>query len=188
MTKHLFQRFLLPTLIGASALYLGLYAYQHIWHHNPPQQPSTISSSVFSTQLPSLNTPPVTLSHWKNKVLVINFWATWCAPCKKEIPTLVKMRQQWLNRDVEFIGIAIDFPDDIKAFIKTTPISYPVLIAANEGMQLMQLLGNTTGVLPFTAVIDRSQLSFESITGIVQTDDLEKRLKQLTSPQSPSQN
>jgi len=188
MTKRFFQHYLLPALIGVSALYLGIYTYQHINRHNHSQQQSTTISPVFSTQLSSISTPPAALNHWKNKILVVNFWATWCAPCKKEIPTLVKMRQQWLNKDVEFIGIAIDFPDDIKAFIKTTPIPYPVLIAANEGMQLMQLLGNTKGVLPFTAVIDRSQHSFETITGIVQTDDLEKRLKQLTSSQSPSQN
>ena len=95
-------------------------------------------------------------SEWDGKILVVNFWATWCPPCREEIPEFVKLQEAMGGQGLQFIGIAIEDAEPVKAFMKQISFNYPVLIGENGGMSLSARLGNTIGILPFTAVIDRS--------------------------------
>ena len=95
------------------------------------------------------------LAEWRGKVLVCNFWATWCAPCREEIPLLVAARQKHGPSGVEIVGIAIDNPSKVREFSATFKISYPVLVAEADGLDLMRQLGNTGGGLPYTVIADR---------------------------------
>lgn len=97
-----------------------------------------------------------TLLEWQGQILVINFWATWCEPCREEIPAFTRVRQKLLRKGVEFVGIAIDQAAKVALFTNTTPINYPVLLTATNGLDLMRKLGNPSGGLPFTVIVNQS--------------------------------
>jgi len=95
------------------------------------------------------------LSEWQGRILLCNFWATWCAPCREEIPMLVAAHQKYGPKGVEIVGIAIDNASKVREFVSTFAISYPILLAEGEGLALMRQLGNGSGGLPYTVVVDR---------------------------------
>jgi thiol-disulfide isomerase/thioredoxin len=95
------------------------------------------------------------MDEWGGRVLVCNFWATWCAPCREEIPLLVAARQKFAPKGVQIVGIAIDNAAKVREFSSSFNISYPVLVAEAEGLDLMRRLGNGSGGLPYTVVADR---------------------------------
>src|SRR6266513_6192091 len=83
-----------------------------------------------------------TLREWQGRVLVCNFWATWCSPCREEIPMLVAVRAAFAAKGAEVVGIGIDQASQVDEFAKTYGITYPVLIADLHAMALMNHLGN----------------------------------------------
>ena len=97
----------------------------------------------------------IKLSEWKGKILVCNFWATWCPPCRREIPMLMTLRKDLAPSGVEVVGIAVDSVAKVVEFSRRVQISYPVLIALGDGLALMRELGNTEGGLPYTVVLRR---------------------------------
>src|SRR5438132_7373342 len=96
-----------------------------------------------------------TLREWRGRVVLCNFWATWCAPCREEIPMLVAVRAAFAPKGAEVVGIGIDQASKVDEFAKTYGITYPVLIADAGAMELMSRLGNGAGGLPYTVVLDR---------------------------------
>jgi thiol-disulfide isomerase/thioredoxin len=95
------------------------------------------------------------MSQWRGKVLVVNFWATWCAPCREEIPALMKMQKKYAPNGVQLVGIAIDNVFKVLEYAAEMRIDYVLLMGGNESLGMSQNLGNRTGVLPFTVVLDR---------------------------------
>jgi thiol-disulfide isomerase/thioredoxin len=98
---------------------------------------------------------PRSITEWDGKSLVVNFWATWCAPCRREIPLLNRLQAEYGAKGVEVIGIAVDFPEEVVGYMKETPISYPVLIGEQDGLDAAQAFGVQTMAFPFTAFTDR---------------------------------
>ncbi len=94
------------------------------------------------------------LAEWDGKALVINFWATWCAPCRREIPLLNKIRAERAGKGLEVVGVAVDFADDVRAFTKDFPIAYPLLIGEEDGLEAARAFGIATMAFPFTAFTD----------------------------------
>jgi len=114
------------------------------------------SDALFAATLTTLADKPQALAQWRGKPLVVNFWARWCGPCRTEIPELIKLRQQYRTQDVEVIGIALeDKVEAVRDFAKAYEMDYPILLAKDQGLALMQALGNTKMGLPFTVAIDR---------------------------------
>jgi thiol-disulfide isomerase/thioredoxin len=99
---------------------------------------------------------PRSLSEWNGKSQVINFWATWCAPCRREIPMLNALTRDGAWRDVALIGIAIDFREDVLKYLETTPIDYTVLIGEQDGLDAARAFGMESLGLPFTAFVDKT--------------------------------
>jgi thiol-disulfide isomerase/thioredoxin len=95
------------------------------------------------------------MSEWSGKILVCNFWATWCAPCREEIPLLIGARQKYAQFGVEIVGIAIDNADKVRQYASFMNIPYPILMAEADGLDLMRRLGNGGGGLPYTVVTGR---------------------------------
>jgi peroxiredoxin len=94
------------------------------------------------------------LAQLKDNVLVVNFWATWCSPCIKEMPELSDLQKQLETTNIRIIGIGIDSATNIEEFASKHKITYPLYVANNEGIELARQFGNQTGGLPFTVLID----------------------------------
>lgn len=117
--------------------------------------PEPGGESLLAASWPDLNGVDQALSQWKGKVLVVNFWATWCEPCKKEIPEFVKVQAKFREKGVVFVGIALDDKDKVAAMSKELGINYPVLIAPLSAIEASRGAGNKMSALPFTAVLNR---------------------------------
>jgi thiol-disulfide isomerase/thioredoxin len=94
------------------------------------------------------------ITDWDGKALLVNFWATWCAPCRREIPLLNKIRREYEANGVEVVGIAVDFADDVRTYASRVAIDYPVLVGEEEGLEAARAFGVATVALPFTVFID----------------------------------
>lgn len=110
---------------------------------------------LHATSFSDLQGTAKTIEQWQGRVLVINFWATWCPPCREEVPLFVRLQEQYGARGLQFIGIALDQPGKVAEFAHEFRVNYPLLIAGMETMELMREAGNKAGVLPYTLIIDR---------------------------------
>jgi thiol-disulfide isomerase/thioredoxin len=95
------------------------------------------------------------ISAWSGKPLVLNFWATWCAPCRREIPLLETLAEEWAVRDVTIIGIAVDYADKVRRFVDEFHIGYPVLVGEQDALDVAAQLGVQSPAFPFTVFLDR---------------------------------
>ena len=116
------------------------------------------------------------VKEWDGQVLMVNFWATWCPPCRKEIPAFIELQEKYKDKGFKIIGIALDEKQAVIDFTDPMGINYPVLLANQEGMPLTIAYGNRLGVLPFTVIVDRkgniihrkrSELTFEQAEALV---------------------
>jgi len=119
------------------------------------------------------------LLDWRGSVLLCNFWATWCAPCREEVPMLVAAKQQWGASGFEVVGIGIDSADKIREFSKTYQVNYPVLIADGSALELLRRLGNRSGGLPYSVVVDRTGSIVRRHLGAMTAPDLRSVLEGL---------
>jgi thiol-disulfide isomerase/thioredoxin len=133
-----------------------------------------------SASFPDLEDKTRRLSEWRGKVLVCNFWATWCAPCREEIPMLVAARGKYASRGAEIVGIAIDNGAKVRQFSASFHITYPVLLAEVNGLDLMRQLGNNGGGLPYTVIADRKGTLVHRKLGALKPGELDAWLEPLT--------
>ncbi|MBA2689359.1 MAG: TlpA family protein disulfide reductase [Burkholderiales bacterium] len=112
-------------------------------------------AALYAVQLTDSRGNSVSLGLWQGKILLVNFWATWCLPCREEIPDLMRVQRRHAGNGVQVIGVAIDSADKVLAFVRDVGVDYPVLIDDSRGLALSKRLGNGAGVLPFTALINR---------------------------------
>ncbi|MGZ8227291.1 MAG: TlpA family protein disulfide reductase [Methylococcaceae bacterium] len=136
--------------IGLLAMASGMVARKYF---SSIENLSPQSLPVFS--LPDLSGKQHSISEWRGKLLIINFWATWCPPCRKEIPEFIKLQEQYAAKGLQFIGVALDDRDAVDEYLKSTKINYPLLIGGNEGIVLNQQLGNNVQAVPYSIVVDQ---------------------------------
>jgi thiol-disulfide isomerase/thioredoxin len=104
--------------------------------------------------LSGLDGHPHDFEEWHGKLLLVNFWATWCTPCLHEIPDLVKLQKQYAARGLQIVGPAVDDPDAVRGMQGQLGIDYPVLTATPDAMiDVMEKLGNGPGGLPFSVLV-----------------------------------
>jgi peroxiredoxin len=94
---------------------------------------------------------------WDGKVLVINFWATWCPPCRDEIPEFIKLQNEYGEQGLQFIGIALQKAEEVQEFAAELGMNYPILVGEQTVIKVAENFGNTIGILPYTVVVDRNQ-------------------------------
>jgi thiol-disulfide isomerase/thioredoxin len=130
------------------------------------------SAPLFAATLHDLDDKPAALAVWRGKPLVVNFWARWCGPCRAEIPELLKARAKYKARGAEVLGIGLeDKPEAVREFAKAYEMDYPVLLAKEQGIALMQALGNAKAGLPFTLAVDRhGKVVYKKLGGMKPAD------------------
>ncbi len=119
------------------------------------------------------------MSEWAGDLLVVNFWATWCLPCRKEIPGFMALQDRYAGESVQFIGIAFDHMDAVKAYAEELNINYPLLVGEDSVAEYMRALGNTIGALPFSAIIDKDGKVVKTHQGEWAEDDVAKVIKRI---------
>ena len=165
-------RALLAVLIVAAAGALGFGAYTLNRPTAEPPAPAPVPAASASDAPPAEETqkkkvpdtlPDITLANLEGKPtklasfggrpLMVNFWATWCAPCRREIPLLNKIRGQRKAQNAEIVGVAVDFRDDVLKYVKSTPIDYPLLMGEEDGLAAAEAFGMGMA-FPFSVFVD----------------------------------
>jgi|JRYI01.1.fsa_nt_gb peroxiredoxin len=180
MTKT--TRFALIAAIALIAGAAGFLTRQHFparpgatAHEVPP----AAMDALFALELPDTEGRPQPMSQWKGKVVVANFWATWCPPCRKEIPEFAEVSEALAGQPVQFVGISIDSVEKVRAFDDEMDVPYPLLIASHEVLALAAQFGNTAQALPFTVIIDREGQPAHIKLGTLNKAELERRIHPL---------
>lgn len=119
-------------------------------------------------------------NEWANKVVVLNFWASWCPPCREETPTFVQLQEEYAARGVQFVGIAIDDKEPVQEFVDSYGINYPILLGDVDAVTVSKRLGNRFEGLPFTVVIKPGGELYKRHTGGMSRSQLEPVLRELT--------
>ncbi|MBS0588950.1 MAG: TlpA family protein disulfide reductase [Proteobacteria bacterium] len=147
------------------------------------------AKAILAANLPDIHGENQAVSQWLGKVMVVNFWATWCTPCQEEIPEFIEAQEKFRDQGLLFVGIALDQADKVKMFSHEFGINYPVLVGSMNTWSLAQAAGNRMSVLPYTVVINRSGEIVETYIGRVNLKKLEKLviplLKENPQAQSP---
>jgi thiol-disulfide isomerase/thioredoxin len=111
--------------------------------------------------------------------VVVNFWATWCEPCRKEMPALTRVQQRYAANGLQIVGIALDSAEKVSAFGTEIQVNYPLLLGSSDLFQLMAATGNPSGAVPFTVAIDRQGNFRWRHLGALTEDQLEKLVSPL---------
>ncbi len=146
----------LASPISAILLFICIAAATAYFSSSPTDEqpiPDSPTAALFAMTLPDENGKPQPLNQWQGKTVVLNFWATWCAPCREEMPELSELHTEYQDKNVVVLGIALDETTAIKAFMTETPVSYPLLEAEDTGGQIAASLGNDKSALPYTVII-----------------------------------
>jgi peroxiredoxin len=124
--------------------------------------------------LPDLSGKQRSIKEWQGTVLVINFWATWCPPCLKEMPEFEALNKEFSEKGLQIIGIALDDAEPVKEFIASHKITYPILLGQDQGMKIAHDLGNIVNTVPFTVIVDKNGVVIKGQMGTLTKEELLK--------------
>lgn len=128
--------------------------------------------------LPDLDGEARSISEWDGELIVLNFWATWCPPCLKEIPVFTELQEDYANAGVQFLGVAIDDPEDARALRDELDMNYLSFHGVQEAMDINEAYGNELGTLPYTVVIDRDGAIVHRFEREVTRDEIEPVIRE----------
>ncbi len=166
---------LLFFIAGLLALGSGFYVQKSVTAAADRQQADALPGFKF----PDIQGQSHTISEWRGKVLVINFWATWCPPCRREIPEFIELQKQFASKNLQFIGIAIEDKQPVEEYLDFAKVNYPVLIAGDAGIELSWRLGNTANTVPFTVIVDQQGRIRHRHSGIFSRQQVLEQIKPL---------
>jgi len=166
--------------VALAALALGFWAALQLRAPSDPLADAGAQAHQFT--LADLEGKPHSLGEWRGKVQVVNFWATWCPPCREEIPLLMAAHKRYGGHGIQVIGVALDQPSAVAAYRKDHGIDYPILINDAAALAMMELFGNRTGSLPFTVILDRDNRVVSRKLGAFHGDELSRLLEPLKTP------
>ena len=147
-----------------------------------PRVPDTVAAApgaaetLYALTLPDLAGVEQSLEQWRGKVIVANFWATWCPPCVKEIPEFSAVSRRHADAPLQFVGISIDTRDNVASFAKRFDVPYPLLIGSTATLGLASELGNSARALPFTVILGRDGTIRHVTLGTLSESQLEGKI------------
>lgn len=175
------KRGILIGAVGLAALAGGVYVASQRTSTPAPAAPASPAavSAVLNLSLPDPAGKEQRFDQWKGKVLVVNFWATWCAPCREEMPEFMRAQKQFGDKGLQFVGIAVDQADKVQQYVTEIGLNYPAVIGGFGAMELSKTLGNELMALPFTVVLDRQGSVAHTQLGVLKPDKLDALIKSL---------
>jgi thiol-disulfide isomerase/thioredoxin len=166
---------------AAVALVLG-YGVGH-WYLRAPQALAPIAQPTL--RLPDIHGAPHALSDWRGQVVLVNFWATWCPPCREEIPLLVDAQRRYGSRGFQVVGVALDDRDAVAAYGARMRINYPLLVGEDAVLTTMAELGNAGGALPYSVFLDPQGRPVVRKIGAFSATELDKEVRALLENPRP---
>lgn len=168
------RRALLTGMVAAAAAAIGGWV---AWRRlGPGPADAAAVDLVYAQSMPGADGRTFDFATLRGRTVVLNFWATWCPPCVDEMPELATLHREISARSAGVIGIGIDSPSNIREFANKHQFPYPLLIAGLGGTELGRQLGNKSGALPFTVVIDAKGRLIERKLGRIRLADLRTRV------------
>ncbi|MEO0317887.1 MAG: hypothetical protein RL404_1564 [Pseudomonadota bacterium] len=141
------------SLVLIAALFAGFGVYFGAKRFQPGPPADTAVGALMQLAMPDPAGNQHKMSEWQGKVLLVNFWATWCPPCVAEMPELEQLQAERGSKGLQIVGIGIDSPGNIREFAGKHSITYPLLVGGLQGTDVSRSFGNETGGLPFTVLI-----------------------------------
>jgi thiol-disulfide isomerase/thioredoxin len=175
MQRHL--KFVAGLLIFIGGVLGGNALYKWLGEHS---EGHLVAQDMVSKHRPDFSLPDLagkihSMSEWDGKVTVVNFWATWCPPCKREMPTFIELQQIYAAQGVQFVGIAIDNKEQVIAYTDNAGITYPTLLGEENAVSVSRSFGNRLDALPYTVIINR-----KGNIALVQRGELTRELAEAT--------
>lgn len=155
-------------VIGAGAYYLT---------QNGPNDTTDDADYRPDFALPDIDGNERAISEWDGDVIMLNFWASWCPPCRREIPAFIDLQEDFGDQGFQVVGVAIDDHQSVVDFTDPMGVNYPLLLGPRDGIEVAEAYGNDIGVLPYTVFIDRdgrvveshrSELHYEDVEAIIE--------------------
>lgn len=176
--RHLAAYAGVAALFAAAGIYSG-FKEQAAPKNLPVPATSAPVAALFAQTMPNAAGTATPLAQYQGKAMLVNFWATWCAPCVQEMPELSELSSGEAGKKLQVIGIGIDSPTNIAEFSAKYKITYPVLVAGMSGTDLSRQFGNVNGGLPFTVLIGADGQVKKTYLGRLKFDELHKDLATL---------
>jgi peroxiredoxin len=196
MHKH---RRLLLVFVAIFAGAAGSMVYRWLSRVTAPEQVTFVSSSISpapATELIGSLRPDYTLgssegarvsaADFDGNVVLVNFWATWCQPCREEMPMLAELHSEFRESGFEVVGIALDEVDQARSFAAELGIDYPILVGSTDVMTVSALYGNRSGTLPYSVLLDREGIIRWAYLGELKEDELRQEISTLFGAESQS--
>jgi peroxiredoxin len=169
------------TLIAIAAMLAGFLFSARYFAEPPPASLVSPGGNLVGSQRPdfrlgSSKGETVTPSDYSGKTLLINFWATWCTPCRREMPILMDLQGEYASEGLQVIGIALDDVQSVRNFVQKYGIDYPILIGAADVMETNAAYGNVAGMLPYSVLVDRDGIIRWQYTGEIPQGEMTRLL------------
>ncbi len=175
-------------VVAAGLIGLGAGLLVNAWFQQAPEPPEQTSAAPDPAadvtgeprppfSLPGPNGEPRSIAAFDGQVVLINFWATWCAPCLEEVPALVETQAALGDRGLQVVGVAFDDAEPVRAFADEHDINYPLMVGGRDAFAVGSDYGNARGVLPYTVVIDRAGVIRETHLGALTRPQIEELVR-----------
>ncbi|MGH8373279.1 MAG: TlpA disulfide reductase family protein [Gammaproteobacteria bacterium] len=181
-------------LIAAAAAGFGVYQWMQpdraaeLAQEQQATPPAMTPSQAMTLSMNDLSGTPHSLTDWHGKVMLVNFWATWCPPCREEIPLLVKLQAKYAAQGLQVIGIATDETDEdgVRTFTKRMLVNYPILMGNEQVAQMVAGLGGNLIGLPYTLLVNRDGKVLKLHPGQLDPRETEKWVAKALAGKNPS--
>ena len=130
-------------------------------------------------KLRDMNGTTVSSSEFDGKIILVNFWATWCKPCIDEMPMLARLKKNYDSRGLQIVGIALDEPHKVREFVSELAINYPILVGSAETILASRQYGNGAGMLPYSVLVGTDGIIRWAHLGALDKDEVESQIKNL---------
>lgn len=168
------QKIALGALVLMVAAGIGGWYFGKVSEENRYQVPTPTNVGAVAFSLSDMDGTMRSSEEWAGKARLINFWATWCAPCRREIPLLKETQQAHAADNVQIIGIAVDFPDEVSAYAEEAQFNYPILVGQEDAMAVAEDSGIEFIGLPFTMIVAPSGELIKAHVGEIMGSHIEQ--------------